>query len=157
MDEKLSPNRLNAWEAFITRQSLVLSQIEKALNDEPKALPLHLYDVLLVLRRAPNGRLRLSDIADRIVTSRSALTRSVEKLEKMGFLAKEKAKEDGRGLYAQITKLGRTAQRETWTYYRDAIQIFFGKYLSDADAKKMVELLLKIPNYRINPNDDSMK
>jgi len=149
MEKKLGSEQLKAWEAFITRQSLVLGQIEKALENEPKALPLHLYDVLLVLRHAPQGKMRLSDIADRIVTSRSALTRSVEKLEKMEFLTKEKAKEDGRGLYAEITTTGKAAQKETWLLYREAIQSFFGKYLTVADAKQVTEILLKIPNHRI--------
>lgn len=62
----------------------------------------------------PEKRLRLNEIADLIITSRSALTRSVEKLEKAGLIKKYKCKEDGRGLYATITTKGHRLLKEAW-------------------------------------------
>ena len=145
MSQDLSLHHLKAWEMFITRQPSVLRNIEQALAKEKSALPLHWYDVLLVLNRAPKKRMRLSEIADRIVTSRSALTRSVDKLESKGYLKKETAPEDQRGQYALITEKGREAVKETWAFYREALRENFGQHLSEKEAETLEKLLRKLP------------
>jgi len=145
MEKKLGKSQLDAWELFITRQSLVLGQIERSLDSQEAAVPLHWYDVLLVLKSAPEGKMRLAEIAERIVTSRSALTRSIDKIEAAGLIRKVKAKEDGRGLYAVITESGRKAQKETWVYYQQAIQEYFGKFFTEREADQLASLLANIP------------
>ena len=130
---------------LLTRQPHVLRKIEQRLSKEENVLPLHWYDVLVVLNRAPQKRMRLSEIADRIVTSRSALTRSVEKIEAAGYLIKESADEDLRGQYAVITREGIEAMKATWTHYRKAIRENFSQYLSDKEAESLERLLRKIP------------
>ncbi|MEK2645988.1 MarR family winged helix-turn-helix transcriptional regulator [Bdellovibrio sp. BCCA] len=146
MDDKNSANQLKAWEMLISRHSLVLRKIEKDLEQRKGVLPLHWYDVLLVLYRSPEQRLRLSEIADRIVTSRSALTRSVEKLEQEGLLTKEVCAEDKRGQYAHITSAGKKALKETWVYYKAAIEEHFGQYFTNTEAKEFQRLLEKLPS-----------
>ena len=144
MGKKLGPDQHKAWAYFITRHSKVFGRIERALEDKEGLLPLHLYDILLALKNASNKKLRLSDISDQIVTSRSALSRSVDKLELLDLLKKEKAPEDGRGQFAEITAKGLKALSETWPHYEAAIQEYFGRHLNSNDSRKMIEILNKL-------------
>jgi DNA-binding MarR family transcriptional regulator len=70
-------------------------------------LPLRAYEVLLVLAEAPGGRLRMAELAEGALLSRSGLTRLVDRLEKAGLLERERCSEDARGWYASITETGR--------------------------------------------------
>ena len=56
---------------------------------------------------APDGRMRMSEIADRVLLSRSALTRLVDRLAALGSSSAARSTEDGRGAFAQITAAGR--------------------------------------------------
>lgn len=144
MGKKLGLDQHRAWAIFITRHSKVFGRIEKSLENRKGLLPLHLYDVLLALKNTPNQKLRLSEIADQIVTSRSALSRSVEKLDKLGLLKKTKAQEDGRGQFAEITQKGLKAMSDTWPHYESAIQEHFGQHLNNEEAKSLIEILKKL-------------
>ena len=56
----------------------------------------------------PTGRLRMSELADSVLLSRSGLTRLVDRLERQGLLRRESCEKDGRGAYAVITPRGRS-------------------------------------------------
>ena len=70
-------------------------------------LPLSSYEVLLFLADAPEGRMRMSDLAESVLLSRSGLTRLVDRLEREGLLKRERCESDARGLFAEITPAGR--------------------------------------------------
>lgn len=144
MEKKPSQNHLKAWEIFITQHAKILRNIEMDLESIEDCLPLHQYDILLVLNRAPKKKLRLSEIAEKIVTSRSNLTRSVDKLEKMSLVLKEKAQEDGRGQYAVLTNEGFVMLKKSWVHYRAAIQKYFARYLSKEEAHVLQKLIAKV-------------
>lgn len=79
-------------------------------------LPLSSYEVLLYLNDADGGRMRMSDLADSVLLSRSGLTRLVDRLERDGLLKRERCESDQRGLFAEITADGRrvfAAARQT--------------------------------------------
>jgi DNA-binding MarR family transcriptional regulator len=63
--------------------------------------------VLLHLARAPGGRLRMSELAQSVLLSRSGLTRLADRLEKQGLIVREECSTDQRGLFAVITVEGR--------------------------------------------------
>lgn len=141
MRKSLGPEQHKAWAYFITRHSKVFSRIERDLEGKSGILPLHQYDILLALKNADEGKLRLSEIADAIVTSRSALSRSVEKLEKLGLLVKEKVLDDGRGQFAKLTAAGRRALANTWPAYEQAIEEHFGQFLKNDDCRALIAIL----------------
>src|ERR671921_132950 len=92
-----------AWSALLLTQARLMREMERELAASGVILP-ELYDVLLALDRAPDHRLRLSELADHIVLSRSGLTRLVDRLEKHGLLRREQCPEDRRGAYAVLTE-----------------------------------------------------
>jgi DNA-binding MarR family transcriptional regulator len=101
---------------------------------EAGCIPLHWYDVLIELKEAPQRRLRLNELARKVVLSKSGLTRLVDKLEAAGLLQRQSAAEDGRGAFAVLTDAGYGALRQAWPIYARGIQQHFAQFLSDEEA-----------------------
>jgi DNA-binding MarR family transcriptional regulator len=102
---ELAPAELGAWRGFLR----VHSTLVKALDAEMQAahgLPLSSYEVLITLRTAPGKRLRMAELADRVILSRSGMTRLVDRLEREGLLEREPCNSDARGFFAVLTPAG---------------------------------------------------
>jgi DNA-binding MarR family transcriptional regulator len=64
------------------------------------------YDVLVQLAEAPGRRLRMAELADRVLLSRSGVTRLVDRLERAGLVIRQRVVADGRGVIAELTEPG---------------------------------------------------
>jgi DNA-binding MarR family transcriptional regulator len=140
MNEKLDDLHLAAWRNFITAHALLIDLIDKELM-AAGCVPLHWYDVLIELAEAPERRLRMSDLARKVVLSRSGLTRLVDKLEGAGMLLREATPGDGRGAFAVLTDDGMAALRKAWPVYAQGIKRHFAQHLSDEEARIYQESL----------------
>ena len=139
MAEKIKTAHLDAWRLFITTHARLINQIDSELA-QAEQIPLHWYDVLIELYEAPERRLRMADLADKVVLSRSGLTRLVDRLEKEKYLYRELDPEDRRGFYAVLTDEGANVMRQAWTTYAQGIQEHFAMYLSDEDAVRLTQI-----------------
>lgn len=101
----LTPAELDAWRAFLRAHSRVTRVLDAELSAECD-LPLGSYEVLLHLQNAPNRQLRMTDLADRVLLSRSGLTRLVDKLVSEGLVTRESCATDLRVNYATLTDAG---------------------------------------------------
>lgn len=108
--DRLSPVELQAWRGFLRAYAAIRRELDAELEAE-HGLPLSSYEVLLFLEDADERRMRLHDLADRIMLSRSGLTRLVDRMERDGLIARESCASDGRGSYARLTDAG-TAKLE---------------------------------------------
>ena len=136
--------RLAAWRAFINAHASVIDRIEEDLA-ETGQLPLTSYDVLIALAEAPDQRLRMNDLARRVVVlSRSGVTRLADRLEAEGLLRRERTQEDRRGAYAVLTKKGREALRRAWPIYAGGIVDHFGRFITDEEASILTSVLERI-------------
>jgi DNA-binding MarR family transcriptional regulator len=143
MSRKLDELHLAAWRNFITAHARLIARIDQELADAG-CVPLHWYDVLIELAEAPEGRLRMSELARKVVLSKSGLTRLVDKLEANGLLSREPTPTDGRGAFAVLTEAGRAALRKAWPVYAHGIQTHFAAYLSDEEARLYTESLARM-------------
>ncbi|MBL1136238.1 MAG: MarR family transcriptional regulator [Chloroflexi bacterium] len=143
MNPKPDELHLNAWRLFITAHATLIDTIDRELI-AADCIPLHWYDVLVELVEAPAHRLRLYELADKVVLSRSGLTRLVDKLENAGLLKREPNPEDRRGYYAVLTEAGYAALRKAWPIYAAGIQNSFAVHLSDDEAEVFSRVLRKI-------------
>jgi len=103
--------RLEAWRTFLVAHAQVRRELERELQAE-QSLGLGEYEVLLLLARADERRLRMSELADRLVLSRSGVTRLVDRLEDAGMVARGSCDTDRRGSWAILTDAGHRRLRD---------------------------------------------
>ncbi len=124
---------LSTWRAFLKAHATLINQINHDLV-AAKRLPLFSYDVLIELYEAPQRRLRMHELAERVVLSRSGLTRLVDRLEAEGYLARDACESDRRGAYAVLTETGLEALRHAWPVYAQGIARYFAQWLTIEEA-----------------------
>jgi DNA-binding MarR family transcriptional regulator len=119
---------LRAWSVFLRTHAAVVRRIERELDEECR-LPLAWYDVLLELNAAPERRLRMQDLGNRVVLSRSRVSRVVDELTRAGLVAREPDPVDRRGSWAVLTDLGRARLRAAAPVYLRGITEHFSRHL----------------------------
>ncbi|HZG90859.1 MAG TPA: MarR family transcriptional regulator [Pseudonocardia sp.] len=106
--------QLDSWRSFLRAHAAITRALEAELLAEQQ-LSLAAYDVLVQLVEAPGRRLRMTELADAVLLSRSGVTRLVDRLEKAGLVSRCPVAGDGRGVAAELTEAGlnrlRTASR----------------------------------------------
>jgi len=119
--------RLAAWGAFLRAHSRITRELERELQDE-QDLALADYEVLYQLAVAEEHRLRMSELAERLLLSRSGATRLVDRLEAAGFVARASCSTDRRGLWAHLTDAGLGRLRDaTPTHLRGVCEHFIDR------------------------------
>ena len=124
---------LAAWRSVLNAHAAVVARVEDALAraDLP---PLAWYDVLWAVRRAPGKRARMAELAEGLTLSRGGTTKLVDRLEAAGFLRRQPAADDGRGLYAVLTDAGQEMLRKMWPVYARVLRETFAATLSVEEA-----------------------
>ncbi len=142
-EEHLSEQHLAAWRAFLKAHAIIIDRIDHDLVAAER-LPLSSYDVLIELYEAPERRLRMHELAQRVVLSRSGLTRLVDRLEAEGLLTRDRCGTDRRGAYAVITEQGVAALRRAWPVYARGIVEYFAQWLTPEEAQVLQSALERI-------------
>jgi len=137
------PDPIAAWRAVLLAQSRAVRAIEAEM-ESAGAIPLSWYDVLLELQAAPNGQLRMQDLALRAVLSRTRISRVVTELEHAGLVERLADPGDGRAALATITAEGRRAFRQTAPVYRRSIAEQFTQYLSPPQQRSIARGLQRV-------------
>jgi DNA-binding MarR family transcriptional regulator len=101
----LDDHELVVWRAYLDVMRLLMDRLQKQVSAD-SAMSLGEYEVLVQLSEAPDRQLRMSELAARIVQSRSRLTHTVGRMEKRGLVGREPCEEDGRGVLCALTDLG---------------------------------------------------
>ncbi|MGF1432195.1 MarR family winged helix-turn-helix transcriptional regulator [Kitasatospora sp. LaBMicrA B282] len=106
----LDEQEMAAWRGFIMASSLVARRLEQQLKDD-SGLSHTQYEILVHLSAEPEGELRMTELADRVVTSKSGLTYQIAQLEKSGVVERRSCPSDVRGVVARLTEHGREVLR----------------------------------------------
>lgn len=143
MTEKLTENQINSWTTLVRTQQYLLNQVEADLKKAGYP-PLAWYDVLLELKSAPDGRLRLNEMGARMLLEKSNLTRLVDRMENDSLLIREACDADKRGAYAVITAEGRALQKRMWVIYARSLRTHFTSKVTLQEADVLLKLLRKL-------------
>ncbi len=141
--EEVDETRLAAWRNFITAHANLIDLIDRELTAADR-LPLNWYDVLIELVEAPENRLRMHELAQKVVLSRSGLTRLVDKLETAGLLRRQTAPDDRRGAFAVLTDKGKDAVRKSWPVYSKGIAKHFASHITEGEAQIIRDVFARI-------------
>ncbi|HWC81967.1 MAG TPA: MarR family transcriptional regulator [Pseudonocardiaceae bacterium] len=101
----LRQQELHVWRSFLRAHAKVIRALEAELLAAQR-LSLASYDVLVQLAEAPGRRLRMTELADAVLLSRSGVTRLVDRLERDGLVQRGPVDSDGRGVVAVLTEAG---------------------------------------------------
>jgi len=133
---KLNDDEIRAWGGFLRTHA----RIVRELDDELRAahdMPLGTFDVLINLAAAPDEMLRMRDLADAVVLSRSGLTRLVDRLVREGLVERRRCGEDARGAWAVLTPEGQHALAEASPTHIDGVR---RRFLSSLDGLEQARL-----------------
>ena len=137
--------RQRAWARFVTAQAMLLERIEAAFADADLP-PLAWYDVLWILESTERGWLRMADLANKAVISRSNVTRLSDRMEKAGLVARSDCPVDGRGTVCELPARGRAIRAKMWPTYKKQIDSLFGKHLEAREAEAIAATFDKMIN-----------
>ena len=108
----LDADEMAAWNAFVEVGNLVNRRVEQQLREQA-GLSHPQYEILVRLSAADGGEIRMSELAQLVVTSKSGLTYQVTQLEKVGFVRRRTCDTDDRGVIACLTEAGRSKLEAT--------------------------------------------
>jgi DNA-binding MarR family transcriptional regulator len=139
----LSEQELRAWSGFLTTHARLVRGLDEELR-AAHGMPLGTFDVLIQLSLAPGARLRMRELADAIVLSRSGLTRLVDRLVRDGLVKRERCGEDGRGAWAVLTPAGKRALDEATPTHLDGVRRHFLAALDEEDQARLGDVWARI-------------
>ena len=103
---QLSDLELAAWRGMLEAHKDLVGRLDAELERD-HGLPLTSYEVLMYLADSEAGKLRMGELANHLLLSRSGITRLVDRLERQGLVERQPCEDDGRGFYAALTDAGR--------------------------------------------------
>jgi DNA-binding MarR family transcriptional regulator len=138
------PDRLGVWRAFRTAHAALDKMLTHAL-DEQDGLQLPWFEVLDALATNEEGAFRFTDLAERVMTNPSSLSRQLDKLEERKLVAREKSVlDDGRAILVVLTPKGHDVWREaSFTYYR-IVRRAFTNTLTETDVVALHRVFAKV-------------
>jgi DNA-binding MarR family transcriptional regulator len=135
--------RGSAWPAFLKAHAVLVERVEERLK--ASRLPDRAwYDVLRALECTPQNRLRMHELAEHTVITRSNLTRLVDRLEAAGLVVRDRACTDRRGSYAVMSAAGQEMRRRMWRVYAQAIRELFDIHFSSAEHDALQEMFQRL-------------
>ncbi|MEO3805771.1 MarR family transcriptional regulator [Nonomuraea sp. B1E8] len=141
--EGLTADELAVWRMLQRAQVRITRHLEAELL-VAHDLPLASYDVLMQLAEAPERRLRMNDLAERVLLSRSGLTRLIDRLQRDGLVAREACADDARGLFAVLTERGEVRLAEATPTYLRGIRTQFLDMLGPDEIGEVRSMLAKL-------------
>ena len=137
-----SPERLRAWRLYF-ESALALADVLDSELERDAGIPLRWYDTLVHLEETPDG-LRMNELAERILYSKSGFTRVVDRMEEAGLVRRVRPENDRRSILVVLTDVGRTTMEEARRHHRHAIEEHFSRHLADADVKALTRAFEKV-------------
>src|SRR3954466_2749548 len=133
---ELTEAELAVWRGFVRVQTALARQLDAEL-DHSHGIPLTSYEVLINLQMAPDRRLRMADLADRSLLSRSGTTRLVDRLERQGLLVRDTCASDARGCFAVLTDAGDALLAKARPTHLDGVRQRFLAHLEPEESDRL--------------------
>lgn len=142
-----------AWSALLRAHAALVARIAGEV-ESATGLPLSWYDVLLELNAADRRRLHMQELGNRVVLSRSQVSRIVDRVEAAGLVVRQADPDDRRATFAAITPKGRETLRRVAPVYLASIQRHFTSHLNDAQLRAVHRALEHLLRHHEGPAGD---
>ena len=138
----LNPMEMQAWRKYIVTTRHLLEALDSDLHDHD--LTLYDYEILALLSDAPDRRMRMSELADIALLSRSRLSHRMKVMETAGWVKRESCPEDKRGYFAVMTAKGWKAIVAAAPDHVESVRRRFIDHLTKADQEIIAVIFEKV-------------
>lgn len=132
-----------AWRPYIESSLLLETRLDEDLRAEA-GMSLMEYNVLLVLSESPAHRLRMGELAGRLVFSPSRLTYQVKGMERRGWVVRQAAPQDKRVNHAVLTATGLEAFRQADEHHVETVQRLFTDDLDEHELHVITQVFSRL-------------
>jgi len=132
-----------AWLAVLQTNAVLMDALERDL-EQAHNLPLTWFEVLVRLADAPDGRVKMQDLVETALLSKSGVTRLVDRMETAGLVGRCACDSDRRVTYAAITEAGRKAIRDAMPSHTADVEREFARHLTVDEQRVLRQLLTKV-------------
>ena len=134
-----------AWRGLIYSHSRLMQELDEELQ-EAHGFSVGDFDVLAALNRAPDHRRRMCDLASAVVLSASGLSRRVDRLERAGWVRRERSSEDRRSIETTLTREGEELFGRLSDFHLAGVRRRFAEQFSTEELETLATLLGRIEN-----------
>ena len=135
----LDVDEQKAWRAWLYSAQLLIDRLDRELTHETGISHAY-YEILVALSETPGRKLRMSELADRCLSSRSRLSHAVSRLEERGWVGRELCPDDGRGQLAVLTDNGFAALEAAAPIHVESVRTHLFDQLSPEQVAAMRDL-----------------
>lgn len=139
MTEWLSPDQQRAWRALLGMNTQLHAHLARALQDSSD-LSYADFAVLVQLTDAPDGRARISELADLLQWERSRLSHHLKRMEARGHIERSSCPEDGRGSYVAVTPVGRAAIEHAAPAHVELVRSLLFDGMTDGEMHALTDI-----------------
>jgi DNA-binding MarR family transcriptional regulator len=137
-----SLDRLRAWRLYF-ESALALNDVLDGELQRDAGIPLRWYDALVHLEETPDG-LRMTELAERILYSKSSFTRVIDRMEGAGLVRRVRPENDRRSVLVVLTEEGRNTMENARHHHRHSIEQHFSRHLAETDIKALTRAFQKV-------------
>ncbi len=139
----LNDDEMRLWRAFIEATTRINQELESDLKASA-GLTFDDYEVLVYLTEAPDMRLRMSELSELLVHSRSRLTQRIDRMEKRGLVCREQCPADRRSTFAVVTPAGLQAIAEAAPGHVESVRRNLLDHVDETQLPVVTEMLEQI-------------
>jgi DNA-binding MarR family transcriptional regulator len=132
-----------AWSGLLRTRERLVHELDREL-EQAHGLSLAEYDVLVQLDAAGERGLRMAELAEAVLLTRSGLTRLVDRLEQQRLVERRRCPSDARGMHATLTTAGTARLDEARATHTDGIRRLFLEALDPDDLEHLVTTWAKL-------------
>lgn len=134
-----------AWRTYLFTTTRLKDRLSQTLEQDPRIdLSLPEYEILVRLSESESDCVRMSDLAQQVVHSRSRLTHTVARMEKRGLVVRERSISDGRGRVAVLTTAGRELLEQAAPLHVRSVREYLLEPLGRGDFLELARILDKL-------------
>lgn len=131
----LTDDQQHVWRSWLSGAARIQQHLDRALG--PAGLTIGEYEILVVLSEAPRWECRMAQLADQVHQSRSRLTHTAARMEAAGWVQREPAPGDGRGVVARLTPEGYAFLVQVAPAHVQSVRDIFVDVVSPADFQAL--------------------
>jgi DNA-binding MarR family transcriptional regulator len=143
MSAGISPEEFRAYAALIASSTLLQRAVERNLREQANLTHVQ-FEILMNLYNAGDSGIRMAQLADALIVSRSGLSYQVAQLESRGWITRQRSADDERGVVARITPAGEQMRRRVFAGHIDIVRSAFLDGIEPVELDTLTAVLERV-------------